>query len=43
VSVENVGDVRYQVSQTAPSTAVPYGVMQLGMPRTVRFGLMLDR
>jgi outer membrane receptor protein involved in Fe transport len=42
VAVENVGDVKYQVNATAPSATQP-AIMQLGMPRTVRFGLMLDR
>lgn len=42
VSVENLGDVKYQISQTAP-TATALSVMQVGMPRTVRFGVMLDR
>ena len=42
VSVENISDAKYQVSQTAP-TATAQSVMQVGMPRTVRFGLMLDR
>jgi len=42
VSIENVGDVKYQVSQTAP-TATALSVMQQGMPRTVRFGVMFER
>ena len=42
MSVENITDVKYQVSQTAP-TGTALSVMQLGMPRTIRFGLMLDR
>lgn len=42
VSVENLTDVKYQVGQTAP-TATTLSLMQAGMPRTVRFGLMLER
>jgi outer membrane receptor protein involved in Fe transport len=40
VAAENLGDVKYQVNQSGTGAAT---VLSFGMPRTFRFGLMLDR
>ena len=40
VAGENLGDVKYQVNQAGVGAST---VLSYGMPRTFRFGLMLDR